>query len=93
MLLFLLIIIISIIGIIALSGNGYDDKISENEETDEKSRLKEEFRSEIKAFIIIGLIIASLFLVGYMVWSFIADAMFVLFDPFVDALHETQKHG
>ena len=46
MLLFLLIIIISIIGIIALSGNGYDDKISENEETDEKKRLKAEFKTE-----------------------------------------------
>lgn len=93
MLLFLLIIIISIIGIIALSGNGSNDKISENEEADEKSRLKAEFKSEIKAFIIIGLIIASLFFVGYMVWNGITDAMFVWLDPFIDALHETQKYG
>ena len=92
MLLFLLIIIISIIGIIALSGNGSNDKISGNAETDEKSRLKAEFKSEIKAFIIIGFIIASLFLVGYMVWNGITDAMFVWLDPIVDALHETQKH-
>ena len=90
MVLFVLIIVISVLGVIVLSDNGANNKYIGNE--DEYS-VREELISAIKAFIIIGIIIALIVFTVYTFLKAMGEGMFAWLDPFVDAMHESREHG
>ena len=82
MVLFVLIIVISVLGVIVLSDNGANNY-----------SVGEELICAIKAFIIIGIIIALIVFTVYTFLKAMGEGMFAWLDPFVDAMHESHKHG
>jgi predicted neutral ceramidase superfamily lipid hydrolase len=90
MVLFVLIIVISVLGVIVLSDNGANNKCIGNED---KYSVGEELICAIKAFIIIGIIIALIVFTVYTFLKAMGEGMFAWLDPFVDAMHESHKHG
>lgn len=92
MVLFVLFIVISVFGVVVLYTNGANNKCIGNEEIDDK-RVRKELIDVIKAFIIIGIIIALIVFTVYTFLKAMGEGMFAWIDPFVDAMHESREHG